>query len=337
MDLVVEIKEEENNSGIKSNHQSSDTVRESGEETTDRQKHDTSEFTVRHTMDFSMEDNEVEKIKNDITSVVKQLSKYYNYSNHYTTDLIHIFKKLSEIIFKKLTNTLNQNKNIIQFFKEVTLTYQKFSTNLIKANSMITSSSIQDQIFSETINNAIEKTQESIANNFSNFSTILQNEIISKGPFTRIKEIYTRLSTVTKESQTGIYHLERRKEKLNKLYTKKYLQNFDAIISNENLEDSNVVLSEILRKNDFYLIDLELEYYFNKLFEKTVKFLASYKELLLKIKQLTLDYLNVVKETIEIYINENKKIFSHSSEDSSLKLDTIQTFYDSINMKTLDT
>lgn len=272
------------------------------------------------------------KLKDDVNILLRFLESNQNFSQRYSLDLVKIFRKLSVIIFKKVSNTLNQNENFLKFFKEVTITYQKFSTNLIKANSMIIGSIKQDQILSDNMNTVIEKTQESIANNFSNFSDILQNSIIASGPFSRIKEFYNRLNVITKDITGGLSVIDKKREKKNNSYNTKYKSMFELYkLSSEN--GNNDLIIELFKKYDFLLIHFEIEHNVNKLFDVTQGFLGHFKAQINNLKILILDYVNLVKETLVIYVNETKKIFTGSL---AFNFENVQKFYEGITKESLE-
>jgi hypothetical protein len=278
----------------------------------------------------SHSEKELSKIKPEIYQKVSNLSHLYLFSQAYSNDVVLLFKKLNDVIFKKVNNTLNQNKNFLKFFKEVTVAYQKFSGDLIKANSTITSSIVQDQIFNDSINNVIEKTQETIANNFYNFSNVIQSNIISQGPFNSIGNFYPRLEKIQKELQGLIEMIEKRKEKITKVFNTKYAKSFSEFKSiYKETESAN----QFLIRNDFFLIELDLVSGFNKLYANILKYETTLKEQITNIKQLLIDYVTIVKQTIEIYIKENQKIFAGNM---NLNFEIIQKFYDGINKDTLE-
>ena len=138
----------------------------------------------------NIDKNDKNKLKSLIFGKIGYLCYFNQFSQKYSTCVILIFKKLNEVIFKKFTNTLNQNKNFLKFFKDITCAYQKFSTDLIGANSILSEVAFKEQILSDNINKMIEKTQESISSNFFNFSTVLTKKIITKGPFLKIADFF---------------------------------------------------------------------------------------------------------------------------------------------------
>src|SRR5690606_15921327 len=72
---------------------------------------------------------------------------------------------------------------------------------------------------------------------------------------------------------------------------------------------------------------------FNSIFEKTAEFLEKFRTHMNDIKILLLDYTNLIKESMDIYIDENKKIFSGNL---NINFETIKNFYDSLSKESLD-
>jgi hypothetical protein len=277
----------------------------------------------------SLEDNNY-NVKSEIYQKINSLANTFQFTQSYSNDVVTIMQKLVEITFKKTNNTINQNKIFLKFFKEVTNTYQKFSTDLVKANTILKSSIVPDQIFNEAINIIFEKTQETIASNFLNFSNIIHSTIISDGPFSKIKDFYKRMNTIQKAIEKDLNKLVKRKEKINKLYTNKYSKLFEEY---KNCYQEPEKLDKICDKYDFFNIELELVCAYDKLFESSQNFHQNFQKNIANLKTLLSDYIEIVKHTIEIYIKENQKLFAGQM---NLNFETIQKFYDGINKESIE-
>jgi hypothetical protein len=268
---------------------------------------------------------------------INYLTNYYHFTQSYSSTLTNLFLNLTEILSKKVTHTLNQNKNFIKFFKEITGAYQRFSTDLIKANLVLagdtqsqTENSMYGGLFSNNLNGMIEQTQETIANNFYLFSHVLQTSIITQGPFSKVNEFYKRLNGIVKGTKDDLDKISQQKEKIYRVFTNKYITIFNEFKKYYN--DTSALNKNILNKNDFFLIELDLIEHFNSFTISCKEFFKNFLGHTEDIRTLLLDYLNAVKQTMEIYINENRKIFSGSM---NINLDTIHNFYESITKESL--
>ena len=271
--------------------------------------------------------NEPDKLIPLIKEKYEKISRYYNFSVAYVTIITKIFRIYYQPLIKRLSNTLDQNKRIIKFFKEITSAYQRFSADLMKANLGVNEVN-QDQIFSNNMNAMIEKTQETIASNFMGFSKVLQSNIVQKGPLAKIDEFYKRLSKIDKDILANLNKLQIKKEKLEKLFTTKHNKLFEQLNlfykEIDKVQDRQK-LNEIFYKNDFFIIEMEIMGAFKGLYESVNEFFNLLKSQLKSAVQLSSDYLNIIQESMEIYVGENKKIFS------DLKMENFQKFYNSVS------
>jgi hypothetical protein len=248
-------------------------------------------------------------IKNTIHLKNNFIANLNFFIQNYVNDIYNLFNKIDAIIYKKVTSILDKNKYFIRFFKEITTLYETFSINLLQANNTI-SLHFKDEDESSPysqINNTVDKTQELISNSFYDFSKNLQNKIISKGPLSnlKIKEFYNKMSSIAKESSAIISEITKKRDKL----VQKYLQNEKLFESFKKSFNDNEKLNAILNKNEFYVKEFEFCNTVNKLFDKIEQFFTKYKQSLSDLKSLTNSFLTSVKDTIDIYATESKKMF----------------------------
>jgi hypothetical protein len=268
-------------------------------------------------------------VKPLLLEVSHNLSNLFMFTNTHVSNIIYIFKKFNEVAFKKFANTLNQNKQFIQFFQNMTLIYKNFSTELSKSNNIL-NSNIKETLLSVQMNSLVEVNQNLIAKNFTQFSTSLINNVISKGPFTKIKDLISRYNDIVKEINLLINGVEQKKDKIAKKYNSKFSHILDSFKKNYN-DDENLL--EIIKKNDFYLMEVEMTNSISKMYKRLMLFLNNYKVNMNQIKEIIFEFMNVIKETFEIYINENKTIFSNNI---FVNFETLQNFQTSISKEYLE-
>jgi hypothetical protein len=273
--------------------------------------------------------DKISTIKPILLEVNHNLHNIFMFSNTHVSNILYIFKKFNEIVFRKFGNTLNQNKQFVQFFQNMTMVYKNFSTELAKSNEILNGNN-SDTLLSMQMNNLIEVNQQLIAKNFTQFSNSLIINVISKGPFTKIKDLINRYNTIVKEINLYIEKVENKKDKIAKKFNTKLSPILDSFKKNYNDDER---LSEIIKKNDFYLIEVELINSISKMYNRLKIFLNNYKDNINKIKDILFEFMNLIKETIEIYINENKTIFS---DNIFVNLESMKCFKNSISKEQLE-
>jgi hypothetical protein len=270
------------------------------------------------------------QIKPIILDSVNSLGNIFTCTNSHANHIIYIFKLLNDNAFRKVNNTLNLSKKFVQYFKEVTIVYQKFSMDIAKTN-IILSSCTQDTILSDNINIMIEKTQEAIAGKFISFSNILYANIVNKGPFQKVKEMETRLNKITKEIAAGLLKVEQKKDKISKNFNLRILPTLESI---KKSYDNDAQLLPILDKNELYLFEIEIMNSVMKMYNKFFDFFKSYKTQMTNLRSLILEFMTVIRDSVELYINENKKIFSDT--EAYCGFETMKKFYDSLTEEYLN-
>jgi hypothetical protein len=261
-------------------------------------------------------------IKPVINDHINNLMGVRNSANLHAGQLISIFKLLNENAFRKVNNTLNLSRKFTQYFRDVTTIYSKFSYDIGRSN-VILASCTQDTILSDNINIMIEKTQEAIAGKFISFSNILFTNIVNKGPFLRVKELESRLNKISKEVNLSLAKVEQKREKIAKVYTGKMLPIFESITKSTD----DTVLQVTLDKNEVYLMEVELLSSLVKMYTNIEEFFKMYRTNMNDIKTLVLEFMSVIKEAVELYLNENKKIFS---DNTYANMDNMKRFHDSL-------
>jgi hypothetical protein len=278
------------------------------------------ERSARQTILISSE--KVEQIKLVIGDNINSIINIYTNTSNHINHVLYIFKILNDNAYKKINNTLNLSKRFLLYFKEVVAVYQRFSVDLHRSNTILTSCT-QDTILSENINQMIEKSQESLAQRFISFSNILTTNIINKGPFERVKNLEIRLTKIFKDIGTALAAVEQKNEKIRKKYIAKVKPVFEAFRANY---DNHIVIQQLLEKNEIYLLEVEIMNSTIKLYNRLFDFMRQYKSLMSNVKLLVLDFMEVLKHTVELYMGENSKIFS----DHYINNESLKKFYDSL-------
>lgn len=273
----------------------------------------------------------VSEIKLFILPKINFLTTHTNFFLTYSEQVFYLFSKLTELMSKKISNTLNQNKNFMRFFKEITSAYQNFSNELNKAKSELTDDKSKNLIFNENINTVVEQAQDTISNNFKSFSQVLHSNIVTKGPFVKIAGFLKRFENSHKEIKNSLEKLSEKKSKLQKVFSTKYSPLFEQFKSKFN--DNTFLENHIFNKNDFFVIELDLITHYNTISETANEFFENFKKQIAEFKKLISDYINLIKDTMHIYLSENKKVFPGLLD---LNLETITKHYESLGNDSIE-
>ena len=97
--------------------------------------------------------------------------------------------------------------------------------------------------------------------------------------------------------------------------------------------NNNAELNKIFEENDFFLIEIEINLRINKLYSRINKFMKTYKTSIEDLKKCVIDYVTLMKETVEKFLNENKKIYGGNMD---LDFEHMQKFYESITKESFE-
>ena len=207
---------------------------------------------------------EFEILKEKVNQKISGLGNLHIFCLNNVNIILKIYKEFTEILFKKILATLDQNKKFVKYFHDIIDSYKKFCVELEKSNSNIKKMNLnvdQDQLLSDNITNLIVNTQNTIKQNFEGFSKTLNETLISNGPFTKIQNIINKFEGIKKVILAEIKFLESKKEKMEKKFNGKSVPIFTNFKKYENKmnndEDSSMKnLIKLIEGNDFFLIEI---------------------------------------------------------------------------------
>jgi hypothetical protein len=281
--------------------------------------------SIQRLPNFNFCENEItlspNKLKNTILLKNNYLTNLNYFIQNYISDIQNIFNKIDVAIYKNMTNILDKHKYFLRFFKEISSLYESFSINLIHANNTINLHFRENESPFKSINNTIDKTQEIISNNFYDFSRNMQKIIIANGPLSNIKEFYNKMSSISKDSSSILSIITKYRDK----FVLKF-QQYEKIFERFKVSfNDNEKLNKQFDANDFFLIEYDLSNSINKIFEKIYEYLKSYKNSIMQLRALVKEFINTIKESLELYIEESKKMFFIQGVDIML-LEMYQNF-----------
>ena len=181
-------------------------------------------------------------LKLTLKSRIEQLKVKYTFALKYSQNIITILKLFTSVFNEKVLNTLNENKNVLKFFKELTNVYQSFSDQIKKAKIILKDQPNAPGIFDDGLKPILENSQTMLTTTFLEFSSNLKSKIIAKGPLSQGEGLSNNILKIQKTLYTIISKIENRRKKLEKHYKNKYEQLFNIIVPEqvENKEQKQI-------------------------------------------------------------------------------------------------
>jgi len=121
-----------------------------------------------------------------IKSKIKEIRTNYNFYNQYHDIIFKIIKSLEDLTYEKITNSVQDSLNYLSFFKNCSELYSKFAEQIKNSNKIITSTTQKPKMNDNFLNDVMQDTQNIFYQNLSKFSTGLKQNIIAKGPLSKL-------------------------------------------------------------------------------------------------------------------------------------------------------
>ena len=276
---------------------------------------------------------EIEKI---ISEKAKEMRDKYNFAMSYSNGINNIINLFITLLFERLENSFKENNNYFQFFKNIQTIYQSFAEEIKNSKAIFKNANLKlSKIIDTGLGTVLEKTQNSLSQNFQDLSNSFKNKILSKKSINLINEKYNEIEKLKKEINIKIDKIDRRRKKLQKKYTSKYELLFKIYSPELNLPNQNEIQkpTNLEEVDDFVIIVMDFFNGTNKLVLKTNLFVLEIKDLLYKVNMVFLEYSNLIKNSVLLYIQENKKIFS---QDIIKDLESIEKYYEEMSKPETD-
>ena len=181
------------------------------------------------------------------------------------------------------------------------------------------------------LNDVMQDTQNIFYQNLSKFSTGLKQNIIAKGPLSKLIEKTNKIEVIKKTNLRKFIEIVEKRKKLGKNYRayQNLLNSFlpEENINNNNNINNNAIVNQIpglVDSPDFVCVIKELSEAINKLILENNLFVIETKDALHSINNLFVDINNLVKESILIYIQESKIFFG---TDVNKKFEEIENYF----------
>ena len=265
-----------------------------------------------------------------IKSKIKEIRTNYNFYNQYHDIIFKIIKSLEDLTYEKITNSVQDSLNYLSFFKNCSELYSKFAEQIKNSNKIITSTTQKPKMNDNFLNDVMQDTQNIFYQNLSKFSTGLKQNIIAKGPLSKLIEKTNKIEVIKKTNLRKFIEIVEKRKKFDKKY-KAYQNLLNSFLPEENINNNNINNNAIVNQipglvdsPDFVCVIKELSEAINKLILENNLFVIETKDALHSINNLFVDINNLVKESILIYIQESKIFFG---TDVNKKFEEIENYF----------
>ena len=274
-------------------------------------------------------DEENARIVSTIKSKIKEIKEKYNFSIQFYEIMNKILKNLQELTYEKITNSVNECNSYFSFFKHSSELYSKFAEQINVSNTSIMSTEKVPKMNDDFLLEVMQKTQNLLFQHLSKISNGLKQNIIAKGPLSKIQEKVNKIDNIKKNNLNKLKDIEEIKKKLQKKY-QKYEKIFELYVPTNNLNlNVNVNrnrnhLPSLIDTQDFVYISKILLEIMNKLVLDINLYIADLKDSFCEINALFVDMNNLLRDSVLIYIKECKQIFNI---DVTKNFEEIENYY----------
>ena len=229
---------------------------------------------------------EENKIIEIIKSKIKFLREKYDFSLQFHDIITKILKTFQDLTYNKLSHSIKESLNFITFFKDSSELFSKFAKQIQDTNNIIMSSKKEEKLNDNILLEAMQKTQNILFENITNISNTMKQNIINKGPLSKLQEKINKIENIKKDNFEKLKIISESKKKLLKNFAK-YDKIFDSYLPKVNLDlhDINNNIPErpsLIDTPDFILIIKSLLGYINKLILDINLFIIDTKDTLIQ-------------------------------------------------------
>ena len=279
-----------------------------------------------------------------IKSKIKDLREKYSFSIKYYELMINkIIKMLKDLSYEKLSNSISECSNYFSFFKNSSELYSNFAEKIKVSNNSIMSSLNIPKMNDNFLLGVMQKTQNLLFQNLSLISNGLKQNIISRGPLSKLEEKVDKIESIKKANAHKLKEIEELHKKVAKHFHK-YDKLFESYLpepnsnnnANNNVNNNRnriVQRPALVDTPDFILIINELMERINKFILTINLFVVDTKDSFYKINQLFVEMNNLVRDSVLIYIRESKKVFNI---DVAKNFEEIENYYKNLEKSNED-
>lgn len=273
-----------------------------------------------------MKKKEIEEVILLIKSKIEQVKDKYKFCLQNHDIIFEILKSLENLAFEKISNSIDDNCNFLNFFKASSDIYSRFCEEIKKSNNGIMSSLEKPKMGSNLVLEAMQNTQNTLYSNLSNLSQVLKLNIIDNNRLSKVQEQSKNIESIKKSISNKYDEINKMKQKLEDKYINSYEKIFQEFLkeAENNEQDINIKSKILYNKNDFFCIFNDLKKELNNLIIETNLYIFETNNNLMKINKLFNSINNIVGDSLLIYIEQIKGIFNNEMNNNFEK---IKQFY----------
>ncbi len=242
---------------------------------------------------------------------IQYYQKIYNFIKTYSNNLLNIIKKFFEPFYKKICNSYNNDiKPVIKYIGRISYLYTLFSIQMQKINYDVEKTMGEQHIFSLLGDDPSKIAHKSIIfldETFKNTSNEIKKKIVSNPNYSKMEGVPKNLDIFFRRGLVVISEFEQKKKEYENNYVKNYEKEFNLLLKQIKAPDINSIIQDF---TDYSLI----EYYFinstNQFISNINNYINEINVNVKSIKELFLEYIDLLKQAMELYHNNITKIFN---------------------------
>ena len=283
---------------------------------------------------FNKREQENERIVGLIKTKIKEIRRKYKFSLRFYKIMYNILKYFQDLAYEKIINTINEGTSYFSFLLNASELYSKLAEQVNASNNSITPTAKGPKMGNDILMDVVKKTQNLLYQNLLKISNDLKQNVISKGPLSKVQEKVIKIDTIRKNNLNKLKDIEETKTKVQKSY-QKYEKIFELYVpsnkKDQNVQDNKnnnnnpqVRLPSLMDTPDLVYVTQTLMEVINRLILEINLYLADLKDSFCEINALFAQMNNLLSDSVLLYIGENKKIFN---SDLTKHFDEIEKYY----------
>ena len=242
---------------------------------------------------------------------IQYYQKIYNFTQTYVTNLVNIIKRFYESLYKKICNSYsNDIKPLIKYIGRLSYVYTALNLEMKKINFDVEQTMGQQHdsyLLGDDSSKIAHKTNILLDENFKNISTEIKKKIVSNPNYSKMDSVPTKLDFIYRKGLAMVSELEQKKKEYEIIYIKNYEKEFNSFLKQFKAPDIINILQDFTDYSivEFYFINAS-----NQIFSNCNHYLNEIYVIVKNLKEILLEYIDLLKQAMEVYHNHISKIFN---------------------------
>ena len=242
---------------------------------------------------------------------IQYYQKIYNFTQTYVTNLVNIIKRFYESLYKKICNSYsNDIKPLIKYIGRLSYVYTALNLEMKKINFDVEQTMGQQHdsyLLGDDSSKIAHKTNILLDENFKNISTEIKKKIVSNPNYSKMDSVPTKLDFIYRKGLAMVSELEQKKKEYEIFYIKNYEKEFNSFLKQFKAPDIINILQDFTDYSivEFYFINAS-----NQIFSNCNHYLNEIYVIVKNLKEILLEYIDLLKQAMEVYHNHISKIFN---------------------------